>query len=83
MPSFSFKIPLWLWIVIAALALIFVAGAWWAARAAILDDAAGLAEYGQLWWIVKPVVTGAPCPECAVMWSGVGSPKIPEGLTVQ
>jgi len=29
------------------------------------EDGPGLADFGALWWIAKPVVTGAPCPECA------------------
>jgi hypothetical protein len=41
-----------------------------------LLDQAGLAEYGATWWIVKPIVTGAPCPECPAML-GVTSPSEP------
>ena len=45
-------------------------------------DQAGLAEYGAGWWIVKPVVTGAPCPECAASLGGT-APNAPVTVTVE
>jgi len=45
-------------------------------------DQAGLAEYGATWWIVKPIVTGAPCPECAANLGGT-APSAPGSVTVE
>lgn len=70
---------------LSAVALVLLVWSPWTHQLVTLEelDRQGLAEYGAGWWLVKPVVMGAPCPECPAQLLPIKQPSAPTAVSVE